>query len=408
VSEPDAMIEFARRVRAFFDTHAPRATKRAGWGDGPDAVVAAGLAPGRDGPDVVAAARAFQRALFDAGLAWLTGPCAYGGAELGPDHVRAYRAVAAEYDAPDTSCLLIGQHIVAPAIAGFGTDDQKRRWLRDLFRGDIIGCQMFSEPDAGSDLASLRTRAVRDGDGWRITGQKVWSSGAHHADVGEVLARTDDDASLRHAGLTMFLMDMTSPGVTVKPLRQMNGNAHFNEVFLDDVRAPADALLGERGGGWAVANASLTSERDIPTEELGLFLDPTGRYIEMASAVGCERDAVHRQHLAAAYTHDRIGKLLPSRLASATDAVAAVAPSLVKLRASKALWELTQSASAMCGAALTADTGEWGRYAWTGMVLGVHSQRIAGGTDEIQHNIIGERGLGLPREPKPLSKGTPA
>ena len=331
------MIEFDRRVRAFFDAHAARATTRAGWGDGPDAVVAAGLAPGRDGPDVIDAARTFQRALFDAGLAWLTGPCAYGGGALAPEHVHAFRTIAADYDAPDTSCLLIGQHIVAPAIAVFGTDDQKRRWLRALFRGDSIGCQMFSEPDAGSDLASLRTRAVRDGDGWRITGQKVWSSGAHHADVGEVLTRTDDDASLRHAGLTMFLIDMTNPGVTVKPLRQMNGNAHFNEVFLDDVRVPADAMLGERGGGWAVANASLTSERDIPTDELGLFRDPTGRYIAMAGALGGGHDAVHRQRLAAAYTHDRIGKLLPGRLASAATAVEAVAPSLVKLRSSKAL-----------------------------------------------------------------------
>ena len=407
MSEPDA-IEFERRVRAFFDAHAPCASKRVGWGDGPDAVVAAGLAPGRDGPEVIETARTFQRALFDNGFAWLTGPCAYGGAELSPEHVRAYRTIAAGYDAPDTSCLLIGQHIVAPAIAAFGTDDQKRRWLRGLFRGEIIGCQMFSEPDAGSDLASLRTRAIRDGEGWRITGQKVWSSGAHHADVGEVLTRTDDDASLRHAGLTMFLVDMTSPGVTVKPLRQMNGNAHFNEVFLDDVHVPADALLGERGGGWAVANASLASERDIPTDELGLFLDPTGRYLEMASALGCAHDAVHRQRLAAAYTDDRIGKLLPGRLASAATAVAAVAPSLVKLRASKALWDLTQSASALCGPSSTTDTGEWGRYAWSGMVLGVHSQRIAGGTDEIQHNIIGERGLGLPREPKPPSKGPPS
>ena len=144
------------------------------------------------------AARAYQRELFDAGLAWLTGPPSDGGAGLGPEHVAVFRAVAAEYDAPDTGCLVIGQHIVAPAIAAFGTADQKRRWLTALFRGDVIGCQMFSEPDAGSDLASLRTRAVRDGDGWRLNGQKVWSSGAHLADVGEVLVRTEDDPALRH------------------------------------------------------------------------------------------------------------------------------------------------------------------------------------------------------------------
>ena len=360
-----------------------------GWGDGPDAVVAAGLAPGRDGPEVIAAARAFQRDLFDAGLA-----------DLDPARVRVFRAVAREFDSPDTSCLLIGQHIVGPAIAAFGTDDQKRSWLRALFRGDVIGCQMFSEPDAGSDLASLRTRAERDGDGWRLNGQKVWSSGAHHADVGEVLTRTEDDPALRHQGLTMFLVDMASPGVTVKPLRQMNGNAHFNEVFLDDVLVPDDAMLGPRGGGWAVANASLSSERDIPTDELGLFLDPVGRYIEMARASGGNGDPIHRQRVADAYTRAQIAKRLPI--------AAAATPSLVKLQSSGALWDLAQSAASMCGAAITADTGEWGRYAWTGMLLGVHSQRIAGGTDEIQRNIIAERSLGLPREPRPTVKGPPS
>jgi alkylation response protein AidB-like acyl-CoA dehydrogenase len=398
-------VEFDHHVRSFFDRRAPKAVSRRGWGEGPDAVVSAGLAPGRDGPEIIDAARAFQRELFDAGLAWLTGPREYGGAELGAEQVRAFRAIAAEYAVPDTSCLLIGQHIVAPAVAAFGSEEQKRRWLRALFRGDVIGCQMFSEPDAGSDLASLRTRAVRDGDGWRITGQKVWSSGAHHADVGEVLTRTEDDPSLRHAGLTMFLVDMRDPGVTVKPLRQMNGNAHFNEVFLQDVFVPAEAMLGPRGGGWAVANASLTSERDIPIDELGLFLDPFGRYIEMARELGLDGDARHRQRIAAAYTGRFIADQLPRHLTNAAPAVTATAPSLVKLHSSGALWELAQSASALCGAGLTADAGEWGRYAWTGMVLGVHSQRIAGGTDEIQHNIIGERGLGLPREPKQTPKG---
>jgi acyl-CoA dehydrogenase len=199
----------------------------------------------------------------------------------------------------------------------------------------------------------------------------------------------------------MFLVEMKSPGVTVKPLRQMNGNAHFNEVFLEDVFVPGEAMLGPRGGGWAVANASLTSERDIPVDEFGLFLDPFGRFIEMARELGFAAAAVHRQHVAAAYTDHFVGRQLPGHLATASPTVAAVAPSLVKLHSSRSLWQLAQSASTLCGAGLTADTGEWGRYTWTGMVLGVHSQRIAGGTDEIQHNIIGERGIGLPREPKP-------
>ena len=400
MSETADLGGFDARVRRFFDAHAPRrdaaAAKR--WGDGSDAVVAAGLAPGRDGPEVTDRAREFQRRLFDAGLGWITGPRRYGGAELSREHLAVFRTVAAEYDGPDTSCLLIGQHIVAPAIAAFGSDEQKQHWLRALFRGDVIGCQMFSEPDAGSDLASLRTRAVRDGDGWRINGQKVWSSGAHVADVGEVLVRTDPDPSRRHRGLTMFLVDVNSLGVTVKPLRQMNGNAHFNEVFLEDVFVGDDRMLGAEGQGWSVANASLSSERDIPTDELGLFLDPLRRYFEMAKGLGHTGDPVHRQRMAAAHTRELISRRLPAHLQAAAPTVA---PSLLKLHQALALWDLAQSAAAMCGAGVIADTGEWGRYAWSGMLLGVHSQRIAGGTDEIQRNIIGERGLGLPREPRP-------
>jgi alkylation response protein AidB-like acyl-CoA dehydrogenase len=398
---------FEARVRTFFDAHAPRRTVLGPprWGEGPDAVVAAGLAPGRDGPEDTVAARAFQRELFDAGLAWLTGPPADGGAGLGSAHVAAFRAVADAYDAPDTGCFIIGQHIVAPAIAAFGTPAQKRRWLTALFRGDVIGCQLFSEPDAGSDLASLRARAVRDGDGWRLNGQKVWSSGAHLAGLGEALVRTEDDPALRHRGLSMFLIDMASPGVTVRPLRQMNGNAHFNEVFLEDVFVPEDRLLGPRGAGWAVANASLSSERDISTEDLGLFRDPWGRLQQLATASDADADRVHRQRLADAHTRRLIGQQLPARLERADADVARVAPSLVKLHGASALWDIAQDAVAIVGPAATADTGAWGHYAWTGMLLGVHSQRIAGGTDEIQRNVIAERGLGLPRDPRPPTGG---
>ncbi|MFN0030256.1 MAG: acyl-CoA dehydrogenase family protein [Acidimicrobiales bacterium] len=392
---------FRRRARQFLDEHAtplPEEEQTRAWGVGSDAVVASGLAPGRHEPEDLAAARAFQRALFDAGLAWLTGPVHLGGGGLTPAHVAAYRALAGRYRCPDTGVFMIGQQIVAPAIAAFGGPAQQQRWLRALWRGDAIGCQLFSEPEAGSDLASLRTRTERSDGGWLLHGQKVWSSGAHLSDVGEVLVRTDPDVNARHRGLTMFLLDMRAPGVTVRPLRQMNGNAHFNEVFLDAVFVPDDARLGELGQGWAVANASLSSERDLSHDDAGLFLNPVGRFVELADRLGAAPDPVVRQQVAAAVTRDHLARWGAARLQAAPHPAGA---SMLKLAGSDAIWRLAQDAASVLGPDVAADGGGWGRYAWSGLVLGAHSQRIAGGTDEIQRNLIAERGLGLPREPRP-------
>lgn len=388
---------FVARATAFLDGHAKVAPARA-WGVGSDAIVGAGLSPGREDESGLAAARLFQASLFDAGLAWLDGPSSLGGGGLSSAHVEAFRALRAGYHCPDTSVFMIGQTIVAPAIAVFGSDGQRQRWLRALWRGDAIGCQLFSEPDAGSDLASLRCRAERVDGGWRLNGQKVWSSGAHLADVGELLARSDPDPASRHRGLTMFLIDMAAAGVRVRPLRQMNGNAHFNEVFLDDVFVGDDARLGEVGQGWAVANASLSSERDLSHDDSGLFLDPVGRFVELVGRLGAGGDPLVRQRVASAVTAERLGRWNAAQLSGRGVAVTA---SVQKLAGSQAIWQLAQDASAVLGADAIADRGGWGRYAWAGLTLGVHSQRIAGGTDEIQRNLLAERGLGLPREPRP-------
>ncbi len=393
--------QFSTRVRAFFDAHAEPARPK-GWGLGSDAVVGSGLA--RDGDRVdhdagLAAARAYQAALFDAGLAWLSGPAELGGADLSNEEIAEFRRIAREFEKVDTSVFMIGQRIVAPAIAAFGTATQQQQFLRTIFRGELVGCQLFSEPDAGSDLASLRCRATKEDGGWRITGQKVWSSGAHHADIGELLARTDPDASSRNRGLTMFLIDMAAPEVTVKPLRQMNGNAHFNEVFIEDLFVRDDAVLGTVGGGWNVANASLSSERDLDPDDAGLFLDPVGRLVELAQRLG-DTSPTTRQALANAITRERIGVWMRDSLARSTPSVAAVAASITKLYEATSVWQLAQTASRVLGPLVAADDGEWGHYAWSDVVLAAHSQRIAGGTDEIQRNIIGERGLGLPREPR--------
>jgi acyl-CoA dehydrogenase len=377
--------------------------KPKGWGVGSDAVIGSGLArePGaEESKATLERAHRFQAALFDAGLAWLHGPVEYGGAGLDRTEIAEYRRVVAEFEPIDTSVFMIGQRIVAPAILAFGSTDQKERYLRGLFRGEIIGCQLFSEPDAGSDLASLRCRAVRTDGGWLITGQKVWSSGAHHADVGELLVRTDDDPELRHRGLTMFLIDMAAPEVTVKPLRQMNGNSHFNEVFIDNLFVTDDAMLGELGGGWAVANASLSSERDLDSDDAGLFLDLIERLVELAQVLGPQPDPV-RHDIARAISRERIAGWMRQSLEESDPGVAAVSASILKLYEAQSVWQVAQTAAAILGPLITADDGEWGHYAWSDLVLGAHSQRIAGGTDEIQRNIIGERALGLPREPRP-------
>ncbi len=206
--------------------------------------------------------REFLGAQYDAGLAWVHLPPGFGGLDLprsAQERVDARLAVAG---APvgGTPKNFIGMGMAAPTIAAFGTDEQKRRFLRPLFTGEQVYCQLFSEPGAGSDLAGVATRAVRDGDDWIVNGQKVWTSMAQHAQMAILVARTDPTVP-KHAGLTYFLCDMTQPGVEVRPLRQITGEAEFNEVFLTDARVPDANRLGPEGGGWRVATTTLNNER---------------------------------------------------------------------------------------------------------------------------------------------------
>ena len=207
------------------------------------------------------AAIGYQRAAFDAGYGWITGPTEFGGAGLPAKYEKAFLSAEREYVIPSKGPLSVSLGMVAPTLAQFGSDEAKRTWLRGLRRGDVVGCQLFSEPGAGSDLAAVRTRAeqsVAAGE-WRVTGQKVWTSGAHYSDIGIALTRTSDGP--RHRNLTAFGLDMSSPGVEGRPLRQITGAADFNEVFLTDVVVPDVQRLGEVGQGWSVAIAMLMHER---------------------------------------------------------------------------------------------------------------------------------------------------
>jgi len=407
VPSHDAGDSIATRAREFFLPRCPTRSTDVVWGEGDDSVVGSVFAVGRVESEEVDEARTFQRELHDAGFAWLRGSRRNGGSELSREECQIFLDVARDFQLPDTSCFYVGQQILSPAIVAHGTQAQKDRWLRPLWRGDAIGCQLFSEPSAGSDLPSLLTRARKVEGGWSIQGQKVWSSGAHLSDVGELLARTHDDVSLRHKGLTMFLLDMTSPGVTVRPLRQMTGNSHFCEVFLDDVFVADEDVLGDVGAGWSVALTSLNSERDgFAGIDDQLFLQPLPRFIQLVEMSGKGKDPLVRSDVVRSYIDFRIVELLASRMeTNPSEMLTAAGSSLVKLASTNANFDLAQRAATVLGVGITADSGMWGRYCWSRMVLGVFAPRIAGGTDQVQRNLIAERALGLPREPVARTTG---
>src|SRR3984893_8314748 len=259
----DAITEEAFKEEAldFLSANAPlKVEEKSGWGEGSDKVGLFAEKTRQQEQGEVEQSKRWRQAVFDAGFGWITGPSAYGGRELPGSYERLWQSLAAQYDTPSSGPFAIGLGMVAPTILAHGTDKVKARSLRALYRAEIVACQLFSEPGAGSDLASLQTRAVADGDEWRITGQKVWTSGAQYSDIGEIICRTNPDVP-KHKGLTGFVVDMHAPGVEVRPLRQMTGGASFNEVFFNDVTVADDHRLGHVNEGWTVALTTLMNER---------------------------------------------------------------------------------------------------------------------------------------------------
>ena len=352
------------------------------------------------GSDDLEAGRAYLRALADGGWAVPTWPAEYGGLGATPAQAALVSQELSRFEVPDLYPYLIGLAIAGPTLVAHATLDQCARWLPPIRTGEEIWCQLFSEPDAGSDLASLAARAERDGDTWRVTGSKVWSSRAHYSQWGLLLARTDPTVP-KHTGITAFALDMGAPGVTVRPLRQMNGDTHFNEVHFDRAPVPDADRVGATGDGWRVARTALTYERGAGAVGGGGWgADLKDRLIDLARRRGTTADPRVRQRLAAAIIQLEVTRLTARRARDLARAGRPPGPegSGAKLRGSaglKAAASLALDLLGPDGIAGTAADGEWQT-----LFLTSPSISIRGGTDEIQRNIVGERVLGLPPEPR--------
>lgn len=372
---------FLIEAKDFLDTHAEHRP------DGfPDAMFAQ-FRPLSDPQKWRADCVAWQRLVYDHGFAGLTWPQEVGGRALPSEYALIWADLESEYDVP-RGLFGVTLEMVGPTLLAVGTAEQKRHCAA-ILRGEEVWCQLFSEPGAGSDLAAVATRATRTDIGWRVTGQKVWTSEARHAQHGYLLARTDPSAP-RHRGLTAFVVDMSSPGIDVRPLTQMTGGASFSEVFFDDVELPADAVLGDVGGGWSVAMTTLGFER------FSSFGRSLGRLVRQAGELGWPDGAAREKFIDAA-----IGQ----RALAAFEAgmhrriVAGMAPgpeaALAKLATGTVVSTLATAVADRLGTRLS--QRDAGLDDWRLVMLSAPAFHIAGGTDEIVKTMIAERVLGLPK-----------
>ena len=392
VSSED-LNKFRDRIDQFFDKDLPRAME------------------GIEGP--IPLAKAWRRALFAAGLAGLDYPTEYGGQDLDPAYVAAYKEHTRGRVPRHEHLFGITVGMALPVIRDYGDHELKKQFLEPGLAGEHLWCQMYSEPGAGSDLASLTTRAELDGDEWIVSGQKVWTSGAQHSQFAILLARTDWDAP-KHRGITMFVLPVEQEAVTVRPLVQMTGSSEFNEVFIDEARIPRPWVVGEVNRGWQPAVALLGHERiqtgvastsgsSTHRSKQGRVPIPVAQLIELARSKGRSGDPLIRQQLAELYSGEHVMRVLGMRQAH---------PSIGKL------WRTRQGRNAADTAAelafpnspawrtdLSLEANEIDDYL-AYHVLNCRGMSLGGGSDEIQRNTLGERCLGLPREPGP-SRDTP-
>ena len=393
--------EFRADAAAFLEANAERRVEVTQvWGRGSDEVsIFPERTPEEDGA-MLSAAKEWRAKVYDGGFGWLSGPEAYGGRGLTREYDRIWQSLENDYDVPSIGPFGIGLGMVAPTILAHAVEDVKQRYLTSMYRGDTVACQLFSEPVAGSDLAGIQTKAIRDGEEWILNGQKVWTSGAQYSDIGEIITRTSSYPDSRHRGLTMFLVDMKAPGVEVRPLRQMTGGASFNEVFFTDVRVPDEMRLGDVDQGWTVALTTLMNERmAIGGGGVGGGLNLANRLQTLARHMGVADDPNVRQQLADVIIRHSVNRYTSLRAMAKMRAGQMPGPELstLKLALTNNMQKISEVLTGLLGPRLIADTGEWGTYAWSAYVLSVPGMRVAGGTDEVLRNIVGERVLGLPK-----------
>jgi alkylation response protein AidB-like acyl-CoA dehydrogenase len=387
LNDTPEQAEYRAHARAWLDAHRDEAPPRSGSYE--DAAY-------------VDARRAWQRKLAEAGLAAVTWPTEFGGRGLGPIEQVTVNQEISRAQVPGIIDV-IGIGMLGPCLIAHGTDDQKGRHLGPMLHGDEVWCQLFSEPSAGSDLAAVQTRARQHDDGsWTLSGQKVWTTNAQFASFGLLLARTDADVP-KHKGLTMFIVPMDAPGVTVRGLRQISGEAEFNEVFFDDVRLEPDAVVGGVGNGWGTALTVLMYERLTIGFGSESFGSPTRLAETLAGDEGARRDADARQRLGAVITDLLAVRYNGYRALTALSRGQIPGPEagLAKVTMVNAAIAATDLAADVVGPDALGTDSEWSY-----LISFLPGLKSAGGTEQVLRNTIGERVLGLPPEPR-LDKGVP-
>ena len=387
LNDTPEQAEYRTRARSWLEQHADEAPK---------------ITRDDISPEVIAARRAWQRQLAEGGFVGITWPKEYGGQGLGPLEQVIFNQELSKAKLPGILDV-IGIGMLGPTLIAHGSEEQKQRYLGPMLHGDEVWCQLFSEPAAGSDLAGIQSRAKQQDDGsWRVSGQKVWTTNAQFASYGLLMTRTDPEAH-KHKGLTMFVVPMDAEGVTVRPLRQISGEAHFNEVFFDDVALDEDAVVGPVGGGWGVGLTTLMYERVA----IGLGGEGFGwRADRFATALAADETASRDPE-----TRRRLGEVAADLLALRFTGYR----QLTLLQKGQipgpegALSKITTIKGAIEAADLLVDAlgpDALDAHEWGGMVAELPGLKSAGGTEEILRNMVGERVLGLPPEPR-LDKGIP-